>query len=293
MGIRIDPAPPATVIPVSQRAAPLPASATTSWLRVVVADDEAPARERLTRFLRGQPAVREVIACESGEEAVAAIREADPDLVFLDVQMPGVDGFGVVEQIGLGAMPPVVFATAYDRYAVQAFESAALDYLLKPFDDERFLTTFQRALARIRYERGTQLASALATLLGGISPDEERPRPARAGTPLDRLLVPAGENFRFVATAEIRYIMADAHHVLIHAAGETYQLRRRLKDLEAELDPERFVRIHRSTILNVEWVHEIRPWFGGDYRVILRDGEELKLSRTHRELIERFIPGVR
>jgi two-component system LytT family response regulator len=260
---------------------------------VVVADDEAPARERLTRFLRGQPAVREVIACESGEEAVAAIREADPDLVFLDVQMPGVDGFGVVEQIGLGAMPPVVFATAYDRYAVQAFESAALDYLLKPFDDERFLTTFQRALARIRYERGTQLASALATLLGGISPDEERPRPARAGTPLDRLLVPAGENFRFVATAEIRYIMADAHHVLIHAAGETYQLRRRLKDLEAELDPERFVRIHRSTILNVEWVHEIRPWFGGDYRVILRDGEELKLSRTHRELIERFIPGVR
>ena len=234
--------------------------------RVLIVDDEAPAR----RFLRAQLAKQEGIEivgeAGSGPEAVLAIRALRPEVVFLDVQMPGLNGFEVLEQIGADAAPAVVFVTAYDEFALAAFEVAAVDYLLKPFTEDRLRKALARALAATHREAGRE---SLERLLG-----ERR-------HPLERLLVREGERMFFVPVAEIVRLSAEGNYVRIHATSGAHELRETLGRLEARLDGRRFVRVHRSEIVNLDFVGEIQRHFHGDLIAILKNGEAVRVSRRY------------
>jgi len=271
-------------------------------LRVLVVDDERLARQRLRRLLRDE-GVDVVAECSDGREAVAALREHVPDLVFLDVQMPELDGFGVLAEVGPERMPAVVFVTAYDQYAVRAFEVNALDYLLKPFDADRFRKAFRRARATLERDRAADQQARLAALLdrlaagvagaGGGVPAAPVPALAAgaAGPPnvpaparyLARLLIKSGGRVFFVRTAEIDWIEAAGNYLRLHVGREAHLLRETMATLEARLDPSQFLRIHRSTIVRTDCIREMQPWFSGEYVIILRDGTRLKLSRSYRE----------
>ena len=238
-----------------------------SVLSVLVVDDEPLARERIRALLDDESDVKIVGECASGRTAVKAIQEKRPDLVFLDVQMPGVDGFGVVEQIGAARMPAIVFVTAFDQYALKAFEVHALDYLLKPFDRERF----QATLARARNSHGGE--ARLAALVQSLAARRKF---------AERLLVKGGGKERLVPVDEVDWFEAAGNYVKIHTGGERLLLRETMANLEERLDPDRFARIHRSTIVNLKRVKELEPWFHGDYVVRLHDGQKLTLSRSHR-----------
>jgi two-component system, LytTR family, response regulator len=243
-------------------------------IRTLVVDDEAPARRKLVRLL-GQADDFEVVGeAANGSEAVVAIREQRPDVVFLDVRMPALDGFGVVREVGPGAVPCLVFVTAFDDHAVQAFEVEALDYLLKPVAPSRF----QAALARIRDElargRTADLAERLERALAG------------AGAPgprwLERLLVPQDERQVLLPVERIDRIEAAGNYVQLHTAGGRYLLRAAIGALAARLDPARFVRVSRSDIVRLDAVRELVPWFHGDQQVVLQDGTKLMWSRRYR-----------
>ncbi len=241
-------------------------------MRVLIVDDEPAARRKVARFLQEHDDIAVVGEASGGEEAIARIAEHQPDLVFLDVQMPGVDGFGVVEALAEHErVPAIIFATAHDEYAVRAFEVHALDYLLKPFDRERF----ERALDRARKslpgaEDGGQ--AKLLALLDAIRP---------AGAYVRRLLVPSEGRSVFVSVGDIIRFEADRNHVVIVTRGGTYTLRTTLESLEEKLDPEQFARIHRSHIVNLDAVKEIHAWFHGDFKTKLHDGTELTWSRRY------------
>ena len=255
-------------------------------LSVLVVDDEPMARERLRALLDDAPEVKIVGECASGRTAVKAIQEKRPDLVFLDVQMPGLDGFGVVEQIGAGRMPAIVFVTAFDQYALKAFEIHALDYLLKPFDRERFEATLARAREAIRLRSAGSGDQGMAALLESLA---ARRRYA------ERLLVKCGGKERLLPVPEVDWFEAAGNYVKIHTGGERLLLRETMANLELRLDPEQFARIHRSTIVNLRRVKELEPWFHGDYVVRLVDGQKLTLSRSYRgrllEKLEGAPPG--
>ena len=263
-------------------------------IRVMVSDDEPIARRRIRRFLRSESDVDVVAECTNGRDAIAAIREHRPDLVFLDVQMPEVDGFGVVSEVGTGEMPAVIFVTAYDEYAVKAFEVHAMDYLLKPFDADRFKTAFQRArdhLDRVSTaEAGRRLKSMLEQVL-----TEERvdmvgrpvlPAPAAPARHLDRLMVKSDGRVFFVRVADVDWFEASGNYVRIHVGKTSHLIRETMTAVEASLNPAMFARIHRAVIVNLDRIRELQPWFAGDYVVILRDGRQLKLSRTYREALQ-------
>ena len=236
----------------------------TPPLRVVIADDEPLARHRLRRLLRGQPGVRIAAECADGGETIAAVLRESPDLLFLDVQMPELDGFGVLRALPSHRVPVTVFVTAFDQYALRAFEAQALDYLLKPFTEARFRVAFERARAQVG-----------------------RPAPVPGGAGwLTRVLIRECGRVRVVPVGEIDYLEAARNHVRVHASGATHLLREPLGSLEARLDPAGFARIHRSTVVNLERVAELEPWFSGDCQVVLRDGVRLRLSRTHRAEFE-------
>jgi two-component system LytT family response regulator len=248
-------------------------------IRVAIADDEPLARKRVLRFLREESDVEVVAECANGDEAVTAIRRLRPDLVFLDVQMPQMGAFDVIRAVGVERMPLAVFATAYDEYAVRAFEVQALDYLLKPFSRARFQAVLKRARGQLRQpkkegENGRDLQARLLALL--------EQTPALSGG-IRRLLVKAGARVIFVNADEIDWIQAEGNYVRVHTGGAAHLVRQTLSRLEDDLDPARFARIHRSTLVNLDRIAELRPWFHGDYKVVLRDGAELTLSRTYRE----------
>lgn len=250
--------------------------------RVVIVDDEPLAREKLRTLLEGRPGYELVAECGDGAAAVEAIHELEPDLVFLDVEMPGLDGFGVLEALEPGREPHVVFVTAYDRYALRAFEVRALDYLLKPFHRARF----EEALARVEERRRDRSAAtpeewtAIRALL-----DELRAERGYAA----RLVVRTGQKITFVATADVDWIEADGNYARLHAGKRDYLLRETMKNVEARLDPRRFLRIHRSAIVNLDRIASVEPYFHGEYIVTLHDGHRITASRTHsarlRELI--------
>jgi two-component system LytT family response regulator len=247
-----------------------------SPIRVLVADDEAPARAKLRRLLAAEPDVEIVAEASDGEEAVAAIRSQAPDLVFLDVQMPRLDGFGVIAAVGAAAMPAVVFVTAYDEHALRAFEVHALDYLLKPFAPARLA----KVLDRVRGQRrvSPDLAERLERLLA-----EAAQGPGGAPRHLQRLLVAAGpEREVLLPVARIDLVRADANYLEIHAGGQVYRRRGPLAELAARLDPEQFLQINRSELVRLDAVAELQPWFHGDYRVILKSGAQLTWSRRYR-----------
>lgn len=248
-------------------------------LRAVVVDDETLARQRIRHLIKRAHDVDIVAECANGLEAVKAIEDLSPDLVFLDIQMPELDGFGVVEAVGADHMPPTLFITAYDQHALKAFEVHALDYLLKPFSPERFHQALERArrwCAKPAEGKGPDLEALLAGLR------QERPC-------VDRLLVRQGDRHVLVKAASIQWVEAEDNYVRLHVEGTSHLLRQTMTGLLARLDPAQFRRIHRSAIVNLDCIKEFQPWTGGDYLVIMRDGTRLTLSRTFREQVGEWL----
>ncbi|HWR16941.1 MAG TPA: LytTR family DNA-binding domain-containing protein [Terriglobales bacterium] len=250
-------------------------------IRAVVADDEPLARNRIRRLLSGEKDVEIVAECRNGKEVVEALDHFQPDLLFLDVEMPELDGFGVLEQVGVESMPVVIFVTAYDQYAVQAFETHALDYLLKPFDQERFLKALQRARAQIERSRSGDITARLLAMMHDV-----RPQPA---PPSDRLVIKTGGRVVFLKSEEIDWVEAAANYVRIHTGHDEYLMRETMNAFEAKLDRRRFMRIHRSIIVNLEKIKELQPCNNGEYIVVLRTGKELSLSRSFRDRIQDYL----
>lgn len=265
-----------------------------STLRIVIAEDEAPARQRLADLLADAPDAAVVATCEDGPSAAEAIREKQPDLVFLDVQMPEMNGLEVVREIGPEAMPTTIFVTAYDEYAIDAFELAALDYLLKPFDDERFRTALRRARQHIQLREVGALEERLRTLLEtqGQRPRNQETSPAEEDY-LERIAVETRRQVRIVPVERIDYIEADGPYVRIQAGEETHLVRERMKALEERLDPRRFARIHRSTIVNLDRLEALEPCGSSSgYNSRLKDGTRLKVSRSrHDDLLRQLETG--
>ena len=246
-------------------------------IRTLVVDDEPLARERLRSLLEAEEDVEVIGECRDGNEALEAIRQRSPDLVFLDVQIPERDGFEVLEAIGPENAPAIVFVTAYDQYALQAFEVHAVDYLLKPFDEERFQKALERARLAVGREKGGDVSQKLLSLLQDLK--------APLGH-LERLVVKSAGRLFFLRTEEIDWIESAGNYVCLHVGGESHLLRETMNGLEARLDPERFLRIHRSTMVNIERIKELQPWFHGDYVVILRDDRQLMMSAGYREKLD-------
>jgi two-component system LytT family response regulator len=248
-------------------------------VRVLIADDEAPARQKVRRLLADEPDVEVVGEAATGAEAVQAIRDTSPDVVFLDIQMPVLDGFGVVEEVGVDAMPHVVFVTAYDEHALRAFEVRALDYLLKAVTPDRFRAVLQRVRAQLARgrEAAGELAERLDQLVGALAP---KPRFLR------RLLVQDGNKALLMPVERIDRMEAERNYVRLHAAAGTYLVRGSIGAMAERLDPDRFLRINRSEIVRLDAVKELHPWFHGDYRVVMHDGTVLMWSRRYRALTD-------
>jgi two-component system LytT family response regulator len=246
-------------------------------IRTLVVDDEPIARERILSLLQSENDVEVIGQCADGVQAVSAIQQQAPDLVFLDVQMPGCDGFGVIQNIGADRMPTVVFVTAYDEYALRAFEVHALDYLLKPFGKDRFQETLKHARESLERRRAGDLGRRLLALVHDLKPEQQR---------LDRLVVKSGGRVFFLRTEEIDWIEAAGNYVRLHLGEENHLFRETMNGMESRLDTRRFVRIHRSRIVNTERIKELQPWFNGEYVVILRNGTRLTLSRGYREKLQ-------
>jgi two-component system LytT family response regulator len=246
-------------------------------LRTLIVDDEPLAREGVRMLLDNDPEVTTIHECADGQTAVNAIIEAKPDLVFLDVQMPEMDGFEVLKAVGVDRMPNTIFVTAYDRYALQAFEVHALDYLLKPYTNERFFKAFGRAKAQIKLRDDYSLNSQLTALLDHLQ---------GSGDYLERLVVKAAGRVSFVDVKEIDWIEADDMYVRLHVRRESHLVRGTLSGLEAKLDPQKFLRIHRSTIVNLSRVKELQPLFHGEYVVTLQNGTQLTSGRSYRDKLQ-------
>jgi two-component system, LytTR family, response regulator len=248
-------------------------------LRTIVVDDEPLARKRLRRLLREHADVEIVSECGSGREAVKAIRQEHPDLVFLDVQMPGLDGFEVLTRVGVEQMPAVVFVTAFSEHAIRAFEVSALDFLLKPFDAERLATSLDRVRRQVSLKSANH-AELYQRLLDAMGKADARP------SYLSRLLVKSQGRALFLRTDEIDWIAAAGKYVRLYCGADYHLLRESISELERKLDPSQFRRIHRSTIVNLDAIREFQPLFHGELRAILRDGTELTVSRRYRPRLE-------
>ena len=252
---------------------------TSSLLRVLVVDDEAPARQRLVDLLGKDPGVGQVLEAADGLAAVDAIERERPDLVFLDVQMPELDGLGVIDAVGASRMPLTVFVTAFDQHAVRAFEANALDYLLKPFSDERHEAT----MARVRVRLGERDLRGFSQRLLDLATATTASSPVRYW---DRLVVKAGGTTRFVRAAEIDWIEGAGVYATLHVGRSPYLYRCGLSELVEKLDPRRFVRIHRSAIVNLESVVQLEPLSHGEFEVVLKNGARPRISRTFRAQLE-------
>jgi two-component system, LytTR family, response regulator len=252
-------------------------------IKTIVVDDEPPARRNLRALLKGAPDVELIRECGNGRDAVTSIRALEPDLVFLDVQMPEMDGFEVLEQLTDHPLPVIIFVTAYDQYALKAFEVSALDYLLKPFDDARFHKALRQARRQIEQQDAGELGRKLLTLIGA--------RDIRADASpryLTRMMVKSAGRVIFIRADEIDWIEACDNYVKLHVGGKTHLSRETMSELESTLNPEHFARIHRSTIVNLDRVKELHPHFN-EHLVVLHDGTELKLSRTRKEWLEHWL----
>jgi two-component system LytT family response regulator len=265
--------------------------ATKRPLRVLLVDDEPLGIERLRELVEEQPDVELVGTAGDGVAAIEAIRTLRPDLVFLDIQMPRKTGIDVVREVGPAAMPATIFVTAYDQYALQAFDFAAIDYLVKPYDDERFEEAFRRARRKIELEGLDQLRDQLLTLLqGGAVPagPATSPRPtAPAAGYLDRIAVQMKGRMRVVPVSQIEYISSSGPYAELHVGPERHIIRESMQNLEDQLDPARFMRIHRSAIVRIDLVESLLRGSAGDYEVQLRGGVRLRVGRSRRELLEK------
>jgi two-component system LytT family response regulator len=248
----------------------------TAKIKTLIVDDETLARRRIRRLLAAESDVEVVGECGDPQKAVDFIQERNPDLVFLDVQMPGLDGFGVLESLPPKTSPAIIFVTAFDQYALRAFEVRALDYLLKPFDRARFRKALDRARTQIRQQVTTPLDTRLNTLLDNLG---SKPKA------MDRVVIKSAGRIMFLRTDEIDWLEAADNYVRLHVGQDSHLLRETLGTLETRLDSSKFMRIHRSTVVNIDRMKELQPWFHGDYIVILQDGTRLNLSRTYRDRV--------
>ena len=246
----------------------------------LIVDDEPLARRSIRKHLKAFPEFEICGECGDGESAVAAIRQQKPDLVFLDIQLPEFDGFDVIRAVGKVEMPVTIFVTAYDRYALQAFEAHALDYLLKPFSEDRFRDGLLRA--RRTLEMGKQQAPnhQLSRLLDEINKKKDY---------LERIPVPAKGRFLFFNVRDLDWVEAEGNYLRLHGNATSHLIRGNMNEMEAKLDPERFMRIHRSTIVNLQRIREIQPWFHGHHRVVMTTGQELKLSRYQKDKLRQLL----
>jgi two-component system, LytTR family, response regulator len=247
-------------------------------IRTLIVDDEPLARERLRTLLSAEPDIEIIGECGDGPQAVESIRKDPPDLVFLDVQIPEIDGFGVLERIGVENVPVVVFVTAYDQYALEAFDVHAIDYLLKPFDEARFAKALARARSAVQAQRSGEVSERLLALLRGL-------RTAPTGR-TERLVVKSAGRLFFLRTEEIDWIESSGNYVCLHVGSESHLLRETMSSLEARLDPTSFIRIRRTAIVNVDRIKELQPLFHGEYEVVLRGGARLTLSRSYRDRLQ-------
>jgi two-component system LytT family response regulator len=249
-------------------------------IKTIIVDDVELARERI-KILLDDPEIEIIAECENGREAIETIQSLKPDLVFLDVQMPKIGGFEVIETIGVRRMPTVIFVTAYDEFALRAFEVNALDYLLKPFDAARLAKAVARAKGQIKLEDpAAGIEEKLRKLLVEVKTEPKY---------LRRLLVKSSRSTILVLTEEIDWITSAGNYLELHAGRDTHLIREKLSQIETKLDPQSFMRIHRSTIVNLERIKSLHPLFNGDQLIVLRDGQELNLSRTYyNQLMERL-----
>lgn len=246
---------------------------TPELLQVLVVDDEAPARRKILRLLRQEPGVQVVAEADSGEAAIAAVEKHHPDLLFLDVQMPGMDGFAVIQTLTATKLPlpRIIFVTAHDRFALRAFEVHAFDYLLKPVGEERFREALERARTQ-RDDSNGPFASRLHAMLEQLQ---------RGKSYSDRLLVHEDSRAFFVPVAEISWIETDRNYLLLHHGKKTHTLRGTLDALQKTLDPKCFVRVNRGTLVRLDAIRELVPWFHGEYKIMLHDSTELRWSRRY------------
>lgn len=263
-----------------------PAAAPTR-IRAIIVDDEPTARRGVRLLLERDNAVEVIGEAATGAEAAELIRREKPDLAFLDVQMPGSDGFAALEQISPANAPAVVFVTAYDEHALRAFEVNAVDYLLKPYDDARFGAALQRAKEEVRRRQTDTVNVRLTQLLDYLQQNSGTAAAAQAKEEKagDRILLKSSGEIFFLKTGEIDWIEAEGDYMKFHVNGRTHLMRETMARLEARLDPKRFIRIHRSTIVNIDRLRKLSPSFAGEYAVILHDGTKLKLSRGYHERI--------
>ncbi len=238
-------------------------------IRVLIVDDEKPARRKIRLFLQDQPDFEIVAEAGDGLDALRLVQELKPDLVFLDIQMPGLTGFELIEALGIDRFPYVIFTTAYDQHALKAFEVHAVDYLLKPFEDERFKDALDEFRSRRNANRD-QMLDALTSLL-------------QPGGYLERVLIREGERVFPVRLADVSRISAEEKYVRLHVKGKSYLYRASISGMADRLDPRKFSRAHRGDIVNFDFVAELQPWSHGDYLIVLRDGSRVQLSRTFRE----------
>lgn len=243
-------------------------------IRTLIVDDERLARQRIRRMLAGEQDIEIMGECAAGPEAVEFLNTHEVDLLFLDVQMPKMDGFAVLAALPPERLPVVIFVTAYDEYALKAFEVRAFDYLLKPFDNPRFAKTLERARAQVGLERNGRRKEDLSSLLGELRTQRTQPV---------RFPIKTSSRVFFVRMEDIDWVEAADNYVCLHVGVDTHLLRETMNSIEGRLDSAHFCRIHRSSIVNVDRIKELRPWFHGEYVVVLADGTELTLSRSYRD----------
>jgi two-component system LytT family response regulator len=244
----------------------------------VIVDDEGPSRSRIRQLLGAEPDFQVIGECRNGRQAVELLRRSPPDVLFLDVQMPEMDGFAVLDAVAPKQIPAVVFVTAHDKYAIHAFEVRAIDYLLKPFDRERFRDTLERARTRVASATAAELGDRLRGLLSSLGPSAR-----------ERIVIRNSGRVTLLDTAAIDWIEAADNYVCLHCGTARHVIREKMNALEARLDGRCFVRIHRSFIVNLDRIAEMRPWFRGDYLVLLRDGTRLRMSRSYRESLKALL----
>jgi two-component system LytT family response regulator len=251
-------------------------------IRTLIVDDEPLARALLRNFLAEDAEMEVIGECGDGYAAIELIESAAPELVFLDIQMPDLDGFGVLRALAPAAIPNIAFVTAYDQFALQAFDVHAIDYLLKPFDRERFERTLKRAKQQIALQKREDAQAALLRIL---SEQSTRPQPVK------RILVKSGDRSFFVRPEEIAWIEAQGNYAALHVGAQTFLLRQTINTLEQQLDPARFQRIQRSAIVNLDAIREMHPSGRGEYEIVLKDGVALKLSHTYRDTFLGYASG--
>lgn len=252
-------------------------------IRVLIVDDEPLAREGIQMRLKSEPDIEVISECKNGREAISVIQREVPDLVFLDIQMPRMSGFDIIEAVGIKRMPRVIFVTAYDEHALRAFEVHALDYLLKPIDGERFSATLARARDQIRGKNLDVIAEQMQKMMATIKGEKEY---------IEHLSIKATGRIVFLAVDDIDWIEAADNYVQIHSGRESHLLHTTMSNLESRLASNKFLRIHRSTIINIKRIKELHPMFHGEYKVILNDGTQLTSGRSYKDNLQRLLNNL-